>query len=433
MRLQLSARDGGRGGDERKRSRARRAAASDAGTRARRARSCARSPRARSRCPASPRPAAADSPPTEAALRLPLLALRRGRAPERARWPRAASATATRSTSTSSASRPGSATAIGVGIDVTHEAMSGATPWYVTPGHERRAGPGDDRGHDRREAHRRAGLGRATTSTAARRRSAAASRPRTTTSPSTRSLGGERQLQREEHHALGRHRRARSTSITPSDTRPVPDPARATRTSRATTATSRSPRCSGDSTIVQTSLKYQHDTRLPLRSVQARVRRRHPGDRRAARPAPPDLVAHALPPPRPVGSRARSTSTTCSTSTTGSMNSHTFELAWYQTLFDRFRLDAVGCATTRRARRTSTRRTTPRRAATACARATIGSRRSAPTRTGSRPSSRSSSGSFNWHVDRGVRALRERRRPRARSRSTSRTRASSRTTCSRSA
>ena len=225
---------------------------------------------------------------------------------------------------------------VGIGIDLTHEAMSGATPWYITPGHERRAGAGDDRGHDRRGAHRRAGLGRATTSTAARRRSAAASRPRTTTSPSTASLGGERNFN-EKNTTLSGGIGASFDRITPTDTSEFPTRPRPRRTSRATTATSRSRRCSARHDRADVG-QVPARARLPLRPVQARVRRRHPGDRRAARRAPPVLVAHALPPPLPVGSRARCTSTTCSTPTTGSIDSHTFELAWYQTLFDRFRL-----------------------------------------------------------------------------------------------
>ena len=210
------------------------------------------------------------------------------------RWPRAARRTATRSTSTSSASSAAQGDRVGLGIDLTHEAMSGATPWYVTP--DENGDPVQVMTGATIDERRTDALSRATTtSTAARRRWAAASRPRTTTSPSTRtsaaSATSTRRTPRSRaewavvgHDHAERHRAQFPNRVDEEN-------------KQAYNGYLALGHVLGRATIVQTSVKYQFNTRLPVRSLQALARGGHPGDRRAPRPAPPDLVAHALPPP----------------------------------------------------------------------------------------------------------------------------------------
>ena len=134
---------------ERRRQRRRRAQAERARPRAHRGRARAARPRA---------PAAADSPPTEARSDY-----RYSRYAEDDLKGEKVAAGGERSRYDIDIHQfrfeTGLGDRVGLGIDVAHEAMSGATPWYVTPGRRRRAGPGDDPGHDRGEAHRRAALG----------------------------------------------------------------------------------------------------------------------------------------------------------------------------------------------------------------------------------------------------------------------------------
>ena len=165
---------------------------------------------------------------------------------------------------------------IELGLDVAHETMSGATPWYVRrPTPDRRSPlPGDDRRHASTTTRTDAlAQGHATTSTAATPRS------------STRRLDGERlplrqrrhrgraPLQREEHHALRRPR----LLVRPdrADRRGRVPAAPTRRTSRASMlrrhlagARSKTSRSRARSIPVRDG--------LPLRSLQARVRGRRP-------------------------------------------------------------------------------------------------------------------------------------------------------------
>ena len=144
---------------------------------------------------------------------------------------------------------------VGLGIDVAHEAMSGATPWYITPDadgepvqvmtqatiEEARTDAllsGDlyfDRG--------KATLGGGVSSENDYLAFNAQPRRRAQFNEKNTTLSG----------GIGALDRPASRRPTPASTRPGPN----RRTSRATTSTSRSVRCSGRATIVQTSVKYQ--------------------------------------------------------------------------------------------------------------------------------------------------------------------------------
>jgi hypothetical protein len=203
---------------------------------------------------------------------------------------------------------------IGFSLDLTHEAMSGATPWYITPGPDNeplQVMTGATVDEERTDALLAGDLyfenGKATA-----RRGVSLENDYLAFNGS---LGGERSFNEKNTTVLGGIGMSYDR-ITPTDTNKFP-----TRPDEEHKQTYDVylglGQVLGGATLVQSLAQVSVRHRLPLRPVQARIRRGRARAGRTARRAPPALVAHALPPPLPGRRRDAAPSTTSSTPTTG--------------------------------------------------------------------------------------------------------------------